>query len=113
MLPRVLLAEDQPINQKIVLKMLQNICAIDIANNGLEAVRKMGEQKDKHKYEAILMDVWNTCTFSPSSSLVVRGFSERSAVCNALCPFQINMPVSGFASSAFFSCLSVLTLCGV
>ena len=69
MLPHVLLVEDQPINQKIVLKMLQNICAIDIANNGLEAVRKMGEQKDADRYEAILMDVWEHVHFLAPSSI--------------------------------------------
>jgi PAS domain S-box-containing protein len=50
----VLLAEDNPVNQKVALKMLERLgVAADVANNGEEAVAAM---KDR-SYDLILMDV--------------------------------------------------------
>ena len=50
---RALLAEDNIVNQKVALKMLEKIgIDVDIANNGKEAV-KMAEEKD---YDLIFMD---------------------------------------------------------
>ncbi|WP_413173926.1 PAS domain S-box protein [Anabaena azotica] len=51
---KILLAEDNKINQKVVILLLKQLCyAADIANNGLEAL-KMLEYKD---YDVILMDM--------------------------------------------------------
>ena len=50
---RVLLAEDNPVNQMVGTKQLKKLgCVVDIAKNGLEAV----EAWQKGKYQAILMD---------------------------------------------------------
>lgn len=51
---RVLLAEDNPVNQKVALSMLKTIgCAADVAQDGLQAV----EAARKTAYDVILMDV--------------------------------------------------------
>ncbi len=50
----ILLAEDNPVNQKVALRMLERIgFSADVANNGLEALDAL-EQK---KYDIILMDM--------------------------------------------------------
>ncbi|XGV97489.1 MAG: response regulator [Leptolyngbya sp. BL-A-14] len=51
---RILLAEDQPINQKIVLLMLQRLgYQADVADNGLEALKALQCQL----YDVVLLDV--------------------------------------------------------
>ena len=51
---RILLAEDNPINQKVVTRMLQKLGhAVDWAKHGQEAVRMAGESE----YDLVLMDV--------------------------------------------------------
>jgi two-component system, sensor histidine kinase and response regulator len=50
---RVLLVEDNPVNQKVASKMLERLgCRIDVASNGVEAV----EAVSGTDYSAILMD---------------------------------------------------------
>jgi len=52
--PRILLAEDNPINQKVMLKLLDSLgLGADVASNGLEAVEAAARQD----YDLILMDV--------------------------------------------------------
>jgi PAS domain S-box-containing protein len=51
---RILLAEDNLINRKLALKILENVgYAADVALNGLEAVQMMAKQQ----YDLVLMDV--------------------------------------------------------
>jgi signal transduction histidine kinase/CheY-like chemotaxis protein len=51
---RVLLAEDQPMNQKLALRLLQNLgITADVANDGEEALAALARQP----YDVILMDV--------------------------------------------------------
>jgi len=51
---RILLAEDNPINQKLALVLLQKVgFSVDTAENGLEAVEKVRSER----YQAVLMDV--------------------------------------------------------
>jgi len=51
---RILLAEDNPVNQQLVLRLLaKNGHTVDIAANGVEAVRKYSNGD----YDAVLMDV--------------------------------------------------------
>lgn len=49
----VLLAEDNPINQEVVLDMLENLnCTVSVVDNGLEAIEAYGQQN----FDLILMD---------------------------------------------------------
>ncbi len=51
---RVLLAEDNPINQKVAEQMLKKLgCKPDVANNGRETIHMMSEKE----YDLIFMDV--------------------------------------------------------
>ncbi|KAF7774012.1 two-component system, unclassified family, sensor histidine kinase and response regulator [Pseudoalteromonas citrea] len=50
----ILLAEDQPVNQEIAVEILSNYGAkIDVANDGVEALKKIAE----NKYDVVLMDM--------------------------------------------------------
>jgi len=50
---RVLLAEDNPVNQKIAARMLEKIgCHVDVVGNGLEAITAV----EQLPYEVVLMD---------------------------------------------------------
>jgi CheY-like chemotaxis protein len=51
---RILLAEDNPVNQKVVQRILgQFDCHVDLAGNGLEALDLL----DRAHYDVVLMDV--------------------------------------------------------
>ena len=53
---RILLAEDNIVNQKVACRMLEKLgCYVDIAVNGLEAIDMWGEETD-NVYDMILMD---------------------------------------------------------
>jgi PAS domain S-box-containing protein len=50
---RVLIAEDQAINQKLAVRVLRRAgCTVDVANNGLEAC----EMAELHAYDVVFMD---------------------------------------------------------
>jgi len=53
---KILIVEDNKINQKILLNVLKNInTPIDVADNGKEAVKKV--LKEKNQYDLIFMDI--------------------------------------------------------
>ncbi|MGP1676794.1 MAG: response regulator [Burkholderiales bacterium] len=51
--PRVLLAEDNPVNQQVAVAMLEALgCACDVVGNGVEALEAIARER----YDAVLMD---------------------------------------------------------
>ena len=55
---RILLAEDNEINQQIAVELLEGVGAtVDVANNGLEAVRKLLDQSVPPNFDVVLMDL--------------------------------------------------------
>lgn len=57
---RILLVEDQPLNQEIVVGLLHKAGArVVVANNGAEALSRLRDQQDQgsDSYDAVLMDV--------------------------------------------------------
>ena len=55
---RVLLAEDNEINQQIAVELLQGVgVTIDVANNGREAWEKLGQAEGPLAYDLMLMDL--------------------------------------------------------
>ena len=55
---RILLAEDNEINQQIAVELLEGVGAtVEVANDGVEAVRKLLSQPMPPKYDVVLMDL--------------------------------------------------------
>jgi len=55
---RVLLAEDNEINQQIAVELLEGVGAtVEVAENGLEVVREMMNQQEPPKFDVVLMDI--------------------------------------------------------
>ena len=55
---RVLLAEDNEINQQIAVELLEGVgVTIDVANNGKEAWEKLGQAEGPLAYDLVLMDL--------------------------------------------------------
>ena len=55
---RILLAEDNEINQQIAVELLEGVGAtVEVANDGVDAVRKMLDQPVPPKYDVVLMDL--------------------------------------------------------
>ncbi len=67
-LPHILLAEDDEINQLIIIKMLENLCTLDIANDGSEALSKI----ENNTYDLILMDTNMPIMSGPEVALIAR-----------------------------------------
>jgi signal transduction histidine kinase/CheY-like chemotaxis protein len=50
---RILLVEDNPVNQKVATRMLEKLgMVVDVAGNGLEAIQKL----EQHSYDLVFMD---------------------------------------------------------
>ena len=75
---RILLAEDNHINQQVVRLMLSPLdCSVDVAGNGLEAL----EALDAHPYDVILMDVMmpEMDGLTATAAIRARADAERAA----------------------------------
>ncbi|OUS29958.1 hypothetical protein A9Q99_07825 [Gammaproteobacteria bacterium 45_16_T64] len=54
---RLLLVEDNPINQEVVLGMLEDVdLTADVANDGKEALGYLGEASEENPYDLVMMD---------------------------------------------------------
>lgn len=74
---RVLVAEDQPLNAKILTKMLnRKEISVDLAENGKMAVATYLES-DEYHYDAILMDVRMPVMGGLDATRVIRSHRER------------------------------------
>ena len=55
---RILLAEDNEINQQIAIELLEGVGAtVEVANDGLEALHKLLDQPAPPNYDVVLMDL--------------------------------------------------------
>ena len=70
---RVLLVEDNPVNQQIASELMQyQGIEVDIANNGKEAVERLSTQADL-QYQAVLMDIQMPVMDGFEATRVLRG----------------------------------------
>ena len=74
---RILLAEDEPINQEIALDQLRHVgLVVDLANNGIEAL----EMAQSNDYDLILMDMQMPKLDGPSATVQIRKITGRNKV---------------------------------
>ena len=86
--PRILLVEDNLVNQKVAVLMLERLgCRVDIANNGVEAVQAVSG----NSYELVLMD----CQMP-----LMDGF-EATAKIRALPDQGKRLPIVALTANAF------------
>lgn len=73
--PHILVAEDDRINQRVILKMLKNMgCTCDIVNNGVEAL----ENINKTKYDIVLMDIQMPIMDGLAATKAIREFDMKN-----------------------------------
>ncbi|WP_054203791.1 MULTISPECIES: response regulator [Pseudoalteromonas] len=74
---KLLLAEDQPVNQEIAYEILTSFGAhVDIANNGEEAIKKI----EKEKYDLVLMDMQMPVLDGISATKIIREGLSNTAL---------------------------------
>ena len=72
---RVLVAEDQPINQKVMLRLLENLgCRADLAQNGRDAV----EAVQQHTYDCLLIDCHMPEMDGYAATTAIRAWEETT-----------------------------------
>ncbi len=74
---RVLLAEDNPINQKVAIMMLEKLgCSVELARDGEEAVMMWS----RYNYDLILMDCQMPNKDGIQASTEIRGYEESTRI---------------------------------
>ncbi|MEW6090790.1 MAG: ATP-binding protein, partial [Pseudomonadota bacterium] len=70
---RILLAEDQPVNQKLMIAVMERLGhSLAIAENGIEAIRKLREQP----FDIVLMDIQMPMMDGIQTTRVIRACDE-------------------------------------
>ncbi len=89
---RVLLVDDNTINQEIALALLESVkLEADVAGNGEEAVKLFKESED-FKYDAILMDIQMPVMNGYDATVAIRGLGSDYAA---------NVPIIAMTANAF------------
>ncbi len=74
---RVLLAEDNPVNQMVAVKMLERLgCRVDVAADGAEAVR----MSERFPYDVIFMDVQMPVLDGLEATAAIRARGDGKAI---------------------------------
>lgn len=77
----ILLAEDNKLNQQVIVKMLEKMgCQVDVVENGRDAVQKLNLQSPPHlrpKYDLILMDVQMPILDGLGAAAIIRQQEDR------------------------------------
>jgi predicted ATPase/signal transduction histidine kinase/CheY-like chemotaxis protein/tRNA A-37 threonylcarbamoyl transferase component Bud32 len=78
---RVLLAEDNPINQQVATELLQEVgVRVDVADNGQIALQKCQAQSGEPAFDAILMDMQMPVMDGLAAALAIRKLSGWGSV---------------------------------
>jgi len=94
---KLLIVEDNKINQKILLNVLKNINThIDVADNGEEALKKVLEEKNQ--YDMILMDISMPIMDGINATKTIRG----NAGCNHIPIVTVTAFTSGLEIGQMF-----------
>ncbi len=95
---KLLLAEDNLINQEIVISLLeQTEISIDVVENGADAVKAVTENPDK--YDIILMDVQMPIMDGIEATKIIRSFS--------------NVPIIALTANSFREDVDICTAAGM
>lgn len=70
---KILVVDDNPINQKFVQYSLRNVHVIDTANDGEEAVMKVSA----NTYDLIIMDLWMPIMDGAEATLRIRQLESQ------------------------------------
>jgi CheY-like chemotaxis protein len=85
----VLVAEDNPVNQLLVKRILEKVgCKIDIANNGMDAITKISTKR----YDMVLMDV---------QMPEMDGYEATTHIRNKLSQPACHVPIIAMTAHAF------------
>jgi len=96
---RVLLVEDNAMNQEIAIELLQNVgMAVDVASNGVEAINRVAAQT----YDLILMDIQMPKMDGLEATRIIRQMPDR-----------VGIPILALTANAFAEDVDVFLKSGM